>query len=74
MSVKQNRGNNQPSLELRPFDRLTLGLIGLGVIFASLGLDEAVYRLAFFDFEGNRPSSNRNVVRAGVRLDDHEGR
>src|ERR1019366_1830236 len=33
-------------------DRLTLGLIGLGVIFASLGLGEAVYRLAFFDFDG----------------------
>ena len=52
MSVKQNRGNNEPSLELRRVDRLTLGLIGLGVIFASLGLGEAVYRLAFFDFDG----------------------
>jgi hypothetical protein len=52
MSVNQNRGMNQPSLELRPFDRLTVGLIGLGVIFASLGLGEAVYRLAFFDFDG----------------------
>jgi hypothetical protein len=52
MSVKQNRSNNQPSLGLRPFDRLTLGLIGLGVIFASLGLGEAVYRLAFLDFDG----------------------
>jgi hypothetical protein len=39
-------------MELRPIDRLTLGLIGLGVIFASLGLGEAVYRLAFFDFDG----------------------
>src|SRR5271165_6129827 len=48
----QNRGSNQPSLELRPFDRLTLALIGLGVIFAWLGLGEAVYRLAFFDFDG----------------------
>jgi hypothetical protein len=48
----QNRGSNQPSFELRPFDRLTLALIGLGVIFASLGLGEAVYRLAFFDFDG----------------------
>ena len=52
MSVKQSRGKNQPSLELRPFDRLTLALIGLGVIFASLGLGEAVYRLAFSDFDG----------------------
>src|SRR5271155_5166098 len=52
MSGKQNLGAHQPSLELRPFDRLTLALIGLGVIFASLGLGEAVYRLAFFDFDG----------------------
>ncbi len=52
MSLKQNRSNNEPSLELRRVDRLTLGLIGLGVIFASLGLGEAVYRLAFFDFDG----------------------
>ena len=52
MSVKQKHEHNQPSLELRPFDRLTLTLIGLGVIFASLGLGEAVYRIAFFDFDG----------------------
>ncbi len=29
-----------------------MALIGMGVIFASLGLGEAVYRLAFFDFDG----------------------
>ncbi len=29
-----------------------LGLVGMGVIFASLGLGEAVYRLLFFDFDG----------------------
>ena len=52
MSVKQNRSHRQPSLELRPIDRLTLGVIGLGVIFASLGLGEAVYRLLFSDFDG----------------------
>ena len=52
MAFAQNRGTNQPSLELRPVDRLTLGLIGMGVIFASLGAGEAVYRLAFFDFDG----------------------
>ena len=39
-------------MELRPVDRLTLGLVGMGVIFASLGLGEAVYRLLFFDFDG----------------------
>jgi len=48
----QNRSSNQSSLELRPVDRLTLVFVGLGVIFASLGLGEAVYRLLFFDFDG----------------------
>src|SRR6202158_403635 len=52
MAFAQTRGSNQPSLELRPLDRLTLGFVGMGVIFASLGLGEAVYRLAFFDFDG----------------------
>jgi len=48
----QSRGSNQSSLDLRPVDRLTLGLVGVGVMFASLGLGEAVYRLLFFDFDG----------------------
>ena len=52
MALVQNRGSNQSSLGLRPVDRLTLGLVGVGVIFASLGLGEAVYRLLFFDFDG----------------------
>lgn len=52
MAFAQNRGSNQSSFELRPVDRLTLGLLGMGVIFASLGLGEAVYRLAFFEFDG----------------------
>ena len=47
----KRRGSNQ-SLELRLIDRLTLGLVGMAVIFASLGLGEAVYRLLFFDFDG----------------------
>jgi hypothetical protein len=33
-------------------DRLGLGLVGMAVIFASLGAGEAVYRLLFFDFDG----------------------
>jgi len=49
--VVKNLGSNQSS-ELRPVDRLTLGLVGMAVIFASLGLGEAVYRLLFFDFDG----------------------
>ena len=48
---KQNVGRTS-SPELRRTDRLTLVLIGLGVVFASLGMGEAVYRLAFFEFEG----------------------
>jgi hypothetical protein len=42
----------RPSIELRPVDRLSLGLVGIAVIFASLGMGEAVYRLLFFDFDG----------------------
>ncbi|HLX74084.1 MAG TPA: hypothetical protein VKR26_05075 [Terriglobales bacterium] len=29
-----------------------MALVGMGVIFASLGLGEAVYRLVFLDFDG----------------------
>jgi hypothetical protein len=42
----------QPAL--RPKDRLAIMMIGFGVIFASLGLGEAVYRLSFLDFDGAR--------------------
>ena len=52
MAFAENCGSEQSSVALRPFDRLTLGLIGTGVIFASLGLGEAVYRFAFLDFDG----------------------
>jgi hypothetical protein len=52
MASARNRGSEQSSVALRPGDRLTLGLIGMGVIFASLGLGEAVYRFAFLDFDG----------------------
>src|ERR1019366_8672101 len=51
MAFAQNCGSEQSSMALRPSDRLTLGLIGMGVIFASLGLGEAVYRFAFLDFD-----------------------
>jgi len=52
MTLTQHTGNEPTSAALRRRDRLTLGLIGLGVIFASLGLGEAVYRFAFRDFDG----------------------
>ena len=48
----QNFSDRQSSVALRPIDRITLGVIGIGVIFASLGLGEAVYRLLFVDFDG----------------------
>ncbi len=52
MSIRPYQDNNLRSLQLRTTDRLTLHMIGLGVVFASLGLGEAVYRLSFFDFDG----------------------
>jgi hypothetical protein len=52
MTFTQNCGREQSSAALRTNDRLTLGLIGVGVIFASLGLGEAVYRITFLDFDG----------------------
>jgi len=42
----------QWSVTLPSNDRLTLALLGAGVIFASLGLGEAVYRCLFLDFDG----------------------
>jgi hypothetical protein len=52
MAFSQNLGREQSAAALRPNDLLTLGLIGVGVIFASLGLGEAVYRFTFRDFDG----------------------
>jgi hypothetical protein len=52
MAFVQNSGREPSAVALRPNDRLTIGLIGMGVVFASLGLGEAVYRFAFLDFDG----------------------
>ena len=52
MAFAQDCGSGQSSGALRASDRLMLGLIGMGVVFASLGLGEAVYRLTFLDFDG----------------------
>jgi|SRR5580698_4986373 hypothetical protein len=52
MAFAQNYGNEPSSVALRPSDRMTIGLIGMAVIFAALGLGEAVYRFAFRDFDG----------------------
>ena len=52
MASAQNRSTEHSPLVLRSNDRLKLGIVGIGVIFASLGLGEAVYRFAFLDFDG----------------------
>lgn len=52
MTTSQDHARHQSSSELRTLDRLKVGIIGMGVIFAALGAGEAVYRLAFFDFDG----------------------
>ena len=52
MAFSQNFVRPQSAAELRLHDRLTLALVGIGVIFASLGLGEAVYRFVFHDFDG----------------------
>ena len=52
MTFEHSFGAVQSSETLRTHDRLTLAVIGMGVIFASLGLGEAVYRFAFRDFDG----------------------
>jgi hypothetical protein len=51
MAFAEKSGSDQ-SAALKLRDRCTLGLIGVAVIFASLGMGEAVYRLAFLDFDG----------------------
>jgi len=48
--VKSRRG--MQSSDLGRIDRLKVGMVGMAVIFASLGLGEAVYRVLFFDFDG----------------------
>jgi hypothetical protein len=52
MTLGQNYGDQLSSMVLRSSGRLILAFIGLGVIFASLGLGEAVYRFLFLDFDG----------------------
>ena len=73
MALAQRYGKQKSSVKRMSVDRLTLSLIGMGVIFASLGLGEAVYRFAFLDFDGaTGSSSHRDVIRVSVRLGDCE--
>ena len=50
--MANNYGRENSAVALRSNDWVKLGIIGIGVIFASLGLGEAVYRFAFLDFDG----------------------
>jgi hypothetical protein len=51
--VPQHQSDIQSSsVQLRCTDRISLAAIAIGVIFAALGAGEAVYRIAFLQFEG----------------------
>lgn len=52
MAVFDYYGSLQVRMSPRLIHYLKLGIISTGVIFASLGLGEAVYRFIFFDFDG----------------------
>src|ERR1700745_2866249 len=52
MAFTEDCSGEQTVGRLQPNGRSTLGLIGVVVIFASLGLGEAVYRVLFLDFDG----------------------
>ena len=50
--LSHNFAFKESSTGLRATDRIALVVIGVGVIFACLGMGEAVYRLLFVDFDG----------------------
>lgn len=52
MTYPQGGSSEHLSVTGRINGHLAFGLIGIGVVFASLGLGEAVYRVAFLDFDG----------------------
>ena len=52
MALAPHYDHEQSAKLFRSIDRLLPGLIGIGVIFACLGLGEAVYRFLFLDFDG----------------------
>jgi hypothetical protein len=51
LELVRTRLKNNPSA-LETFDLLPVYLVGVPVLFASLGMGEAVYRLLFQDFDG----------------------
>jgi len=52
MDRSHRSASQTSSVPLRRTDRIALAAIGIGVIFAALGAGEAVYRLAFLQFDG----------------------
>jgi len=52
MAKAQGSSSQESSVRLRFTDRVNLVAIGIGVVFAALGAGEAVYRLAFLQFDG----------------------
>ena len=51
LELVRTRLKNNPSVS-QTIDLLPAYLVGIPVLFASLGMGEAVYRLLFFDFDG----------------------
>ena len=45
-------GGSDDSLRFQPMERLKVYFFGVTVLFASLGMGEAVYRLLFSEFDG----------------------
>jgi hypothetical protein len=54
MAIKfvRARDGGDDSLRFQPMERLTVYFFGATVLFAALGLGEAVYRLLFSEFDG----------------------
>ena len=52
MPFANDSNSSLSSVALRSNERMKLVIVGIGVIFASLGLGEAVYRFMFLDFDG----------------------
>ncbi len=54
MAIKfaQTQDGNDDSRRFQPMERLVVYLFGTTVLFAALGMGEAVYRLLFSEFDG----------------------
>lgn len=54
MAIKfaRTHDGNDDSRRFRPMERLIVYLFGVTVLFAALGMGEAVYRLLFSEFDG----------------------